>query len=312
MLARLALRRGLCTAASAEAPAVMFGTAGRYANDLYAAAAKNKALDAVSADLTLLKGTLDSSPTLAAFCSDPSLSRTVKSKGIVDVLTAAKADDTTKKAMATLAEGGRLGDVGKVIDMYTELINAGKGEVTAVITSAEALAPAELQKITSQLDSFLVRRPPGFFFSFFHARQKGGRSGAPGSAHFGAPVARARRRRARPAPRRRASAPCARQQLRRCSLRRAGSHAPRAARASGSGRVPRGEPRKMCRAADAPLVPCGSCLRSQEGGQKKISLTTKVDSSLVSGITIEIGDKFLDYSVATQLKKLQSLLKDGI
>ena len=49
-----------------------------------------------------------------------------------------------------------------------------------------------------------------------------------------------------------------------------------------------------------------------EPGQKKISLSTKVDPALVSGITVEIGDKFLDYSVATQLKKLQSLLKDGI
>ena len=53
-------------------------------------------------------------------------------------------------------------------------------------------------------------------------------------------------------------------------------------------------------------------LIAQEKGQTKISLSTKVDPSLVSGITVEIGDKFLDYSVATQLKKLQSLLKDGI
>ena len=41
-------------------------------------------------------------------------------------------------------------------------------------------------------------------------------------------------------------------------------------------------------------------------------MSTKVDAELVSGITVEIGDKFLDYSVATQLKKLQALLKDGM
>ena len=57
---------------------------------------------------------------------------------------------------------------------------------------------------------------------------------------------------------------------------------------------------------------CPPLCASQEGGQKKISLTTKVDASLVSGITVEIGDRFLDYSVATQLKKLQALLKDGL
>ena len=55
-----------------------------------------------------------------------------------------------------------------------------------------------------------------------------------------------------------------------------------------------------------------SPLHTQEPGQTKIDLETKVDPGLVSGITVMIGDKFLDASVATQLKKLQTLLKDGI
>ena len=203
-LSRVAGSRALCTAAAETTPPVMFGTAGRYANALYAAASKNKALAAVDGDLTLLKATLAASPALSAFCGDPSLGRDAKAKGITEVLTAAGANDTTKKAMATLAENGRLGDVTKVIDMYSELMTSAKGEVTAVVTSAEPLPAGELAQITKQLDSFL------------------------------------------------------------------------------------------------------------EPGQKKISLSTKVDPALVSGITVEIGDKFLDYSVATQLKKLQSLLKDGI
>jgi len=201
--ARPLASRGLCASAEA-APQVMFGTAGRYANALYAAAAKTKVLSEVEADLLLLKQTLSMSSELAGFCSDPSLGRETKAKAIVDVLSAAKATDITKNAMATLAENGRLGDVSKVIDMYGELMNASKGEVSAVITSAETLPPAELAQITKQLDSFL------------------------------------------------------------------------------------------------------------EPGQKKISLSTKVDPALVSGITVEIGDKYLDFSVATQLKKLQTLLKDGI
>ena len=40
----------------------------------------------------------------------------------------------------------------------------------------------------------------------------------------------------------------------------------------------------------------------------KVSMTTNVDSSLVAGITIEIGDKFIDLSVASQIKRLQTLL----
>lgn len=199
------LSRGLCAeAAAVKAPITMFGTAGRYANAMYAAAAKKNALSPVLDDLTLLKETIKASPALANFCSDPSLGRADKAKGIIEVLTSAKANDVSKNAMATLAEGGRLGDVVKVIDMYTELIVAGKGEVEAVVTSAEPLPPAELEAITKQLHTFL------------------------------------------------------------------------------------------------------------EEGQTKLSVSSKVDPSLVSGITVEIGDKFLDYSVATQLKKLQQLLKDGV
>ena len=154
------LSRGLCAeAAAVKAPITMFGTAGRYANALYAAAAKKNALSPVLDDLTLLKETIKASPALANFCSDPSLGRADKAKGIIEVLTSAKANDVSKNAMATLAEGGRLGDVVKVIDMYTELIVAGKGEVEAVVTSAEPLPPAELEAITKQLHSFLVRAP---------------------------------------------------------------------------------------------------------------------------------------------------------
>jgi len=197
------VRRMSSAALPEVAPITMFGTSGRYANALYAAAAKKGALLEVADDLALLKETISSSPVLAHFVENPSISREAKTKGIVALLASAKASDTTKNAMATLAEGGRLGDAIKVIDMYTDLITAAKGEVKAVITSAEPMSPADMSGITKQLDSLA-------------------------------------------------------------------------------------------------------------GAGSKINLSTKVDPGLVSGFTIEIGDKFLDCSVATQLKKLQALLKDGM
>merc|ERR1719335_183436 len=92
LLFRAARARALSTAANDVAVPTMFGTAGRYANALYAAAAKKQALQAVADDLDLLKETLSTSPALLAFCTDPSASRNAKAKGIVDVLTAAKAN----------------------------------------------------------------------------------------------------------------------------------------------------------------------------------------------------------------------------
>jgi len=43
-------------------------------------------------------------------------------------------------------------------------------------------------------------------------------------------------------------------------------------------------------------------------GQTKVKVEVKVNPGLIQGITIEIGDKFIDYSVATQLKKIVGLL----
>lgn len=197
--------RALSTAALPEvAPMTMFGTAGRYTNALYAAAAKKGALLEVQADLTLLKETLSSSPLLAAFVADPSQSREAKTKGIVDILTSAKASETTKNALATMAEGGRLEMLPKLIDMYDELIVAAKGDLTAIVTSAEPIPASQLKDIEKYLINILG------------------------------------------------------------------------------------------------------------GDASKIKLTTKVDPGLIDGMTIEVGDKYLDYSTATQLKKLHQLLNDGL
>lgn len=187
-----------------QPPVVMFGVAGRYANALYAAAAKKSELLAVEADLKLFKETVDSSAVLRNFVIDPSISRTQKVAGISSIMDAAKASGSTKNVMCALAEGGRMGDVFKVMDMYGDLLTAAKGEVKAVVTSAKPLPPAELSQITEGLTKLLGP------------------------------------------------------------------------------------------------------------GQKSFTLTTKVDPALINGITIEFGDKFMDLSVAAQLKKLQALLFDGI
>merc|ERR1719329_817859 len=48
-------------------------------------------------------------------------------------------------------------------------------------------------------------------------------------------------------------------------------------------------------------------------GQTSIQLETKVNPGLVNGVTIELGgDKFMDLSVASRLKKLQTLLGGGL
>lgn len=154
---RLAARRLSSAAALPEkAPIIAFGTPGRYANALYAsAAAKNQLLE-VESDLNLLKTTLATSKTLHNFVTDPSIARDAKAKGMMALMDSANASQTTKNAMATIAEGGRLGDIYKVMSQFDTLMTAAKGEVKAVITSAEALPQDEVNQINTALRGMLV------------------------------------------------------------------------------------------------------------------------------------------------------------
>merc|ERR1740124_1126857 len=146
-----ALRRLSTAALPMEAPVKMYGIAGRYTNALYAAAAKKSELLLVEADLKLFKETTKSSAALRNFVIDPSISRSKKVPGVVSLCAESGACDSTKSALSALAEGGRMNEVYKVIDMYSQLLSAAKGELTAVITSAEPLEKAQLDEVMAAL-----------------------------------------------------------------------------------------------------------------------------------------------------------------
>lgn len=52
-----------------------------------------------------------------------------------------------------LAENGRLGDTAKIADKYGELMRAHRGEVMAVVTSADALTKAQLKSLEASFKS---------------------------------------------------------------------------------------------------------------------------------------------------------------
>ena len=84
----------------------MYGIAGRYANALYSAAAQNGELKAVAADLSLISETTKASPELGEHVGNPSVPRAVKAAGMVEILDAAKACETTKGTFVALARPG--------------------------------------------------------------------------------------------------------------------------------------------------------------------------------------------------------------
>ena len=48
-------------------------------------------------------------------------------------------------------------------------------------------------------------------------------------------------------------------------------------------------------------------LKAQAGG-KNVSITTNVDPDILGGMTLQIGDKFLDLSVKSKIEKLNTSL----
>ena len=140
-----------------EPPVKMYGIAGRYANAIYSAAAKTDSLPAVEADLKLFSQTINESAAIKAFCVDPGVSRPAKAKGVADMLKLAGACDTTQKAMATLAEGGRMNEILKVTNLFEQIMMAAKGEVRATITLAKAVSDAEMKSIEASLSDVVVR-----------------------------------------------------------------------------------------------------------------------------------------------------------
>ncbi|KAM5525518.1 ATP synthase subunit 5 [Fusarium oxysporum f. sp. phaseoli] len=141
----LALRaapvRSFAAAASTEVkpPISVFGVDGTYATALvYTAAVKTSSIDAAADALNRLGALIEKDPKLAAVLSAPTLTAADK-KAIVQELEKQinTKDETVKNFLATLAENNRLGLIPGVVEKFSSIISAARGEVELTVTSAQ-------------------------------------------------------------------------------------------------------------------------------------------------------------------------------
>ncbi|CAM9583341.1 unnamed protein product [Chrysoparadoxa australica] len=64
-----------------------------------------------------------------------------------------KTSDITKNLLITLAANARLGDINQVVSAFGQLMRAQRGEVDAVVTTAEALTGAQQKTLTAALNA---------------------------------------------------------------------------------------------------------------------------------------------------------------
>ena len=127
------------------------GLADRYAAALFELADERKALDQVAADLRSLRQLLAESPDLRRLVRSPILSRVEQGKAIVAVAERAGFDGLTRSFLGLVAHNRRLFAVPAMIEAFLRRLAARRGEVTAEVTSAQELTPAQLSAVNEQL-----------------------------------------------------------------------------------------------------------------------------------------------------------------
>ncbi|KAJ2779707.1 ATP synthase F0 subcomplex subunit OSCP atp5, partial [Coemansia javaensis] len=130
------------------APVALFGIDGKYATALFQAAAAKNALAAVESDLGRIEEQLAKTPRLGEVLASPLLNRAAKEK-LIESLD--KKSEITTNFFKTLLENNRMGETSAVIAAYKTLMEAHRGIVSVVVTSATALAPKDLKQVKENL-----------------------------------------------------------------------------------------------------------------------------------------------------------------
>ena len=132
---------------------------GRYALALFALASDEKQVAAVDADLKSLKKALAESQDLRTLVSSPAFNAEDKGKALVAIAVKAKFSMTTIKFLGLLATNGRAGLLASIITSYEALSAKARGAVSAQVTTAIALSPAQSKGVAAALRQALGKDP---------------------------------------------------------------------------------------------------------------------------------------------------------
>jgi F-type H+-transporting ATPase subunit delta len=135
---------------ASEATAVS-GLAERYAKALFELADERKALDEVANDLRALRGVIEESADFRRLIRSPVLSRPEQAKALAAVAERAGFSQLTRNFLGIAARNRRLFVLPGVIAGYLKELATRRGEVTAEVTAAKPLTPAQTEAVNEQL-----------------------------------------------------------------------------------------------------------------------------------------------------------------
>lgn len=137
------------------------GIALKYANAAYSAALSKspQVLTKVQAELNAISKSIEDTPDLKTFVTNPTLSVKERNTGLPLLFARAEGagakkepvSDITKNLFALLSENGRLGETPGVIEGFNEMVSKYKGELSVIVTSAVPLGRDVLTRLETTL-----------------------------------------------------------------------------------------------------------------------------------------------------------------
>ena len=134
------------------------GLAERYAAALFDFADERRMLDEVASDLRQLRTMLAASVDLARLMRSPIVTRGEQGKAISVLAVHASFAPLVRDFLGVVAKNRRLFAVPAMIEAYLEKLADRRGEVTAQVTAALPLTPAQLALLGDQLRRSVGRR----------------------------------------------------------------------------------------------------------------------------------------------------------
>ena len=132
---------------------IVSGMAGRYATALFELALDGKSVDAVKSDLERFSALIGESPDLARLVRSPVFGAEEQTKALGAVLAKAGISGLTANFLLFVASNRRLFAVRDMIRDFRKLVAQWRGEVSADVTTAEALSATNLEALTGALKS---------------------------------------------------------------------------------------------------------------------------------------------------------------
>jgi F-type H+-transporting ATPase subunit delta len=133
--------------------------ASRYAQALFDLASEQKQIAAVESDLNSLKAAIADSKDLRTLLASPAFSADDKARGLAGIAAKARFAATTQKFLGLIAANGRASALPAMIDAFARLSADARGAVSAEVTTALALTPAQSKGVAAALRQALGKDP---------------------------------------------------------------------------------------------------------------------------------------------------------